>query len=322
MLGLFGAVLLLNRPLGSNGRALTFTIAYGEPARVVAERLQRLGIIRSHYLMRAIVRLNDSAPLFRHGSYSIDSGLSTLKVHDYLTTGKQELQRITIPEGWTLNRIAAYLEAQNIVEATSFLQAAGDSNLARQYGIDGASVEGFLFPDTYLFPENYPAERIIELMVDNFYTVLEDIYPKYQELPAERLYDIVTLASIVEREYVAPDEAATIASVFYNRLDANMRLESCATVVYVMTEHLGLDHPGRLFFHDLDRESDYNTYRHAGLPPGPISNPGRVALYAALYPDNSDYRYFVLKGEGAQQHHFSRDFNEHSQASIFYLKRP
>jgi UPF0755 protein len=158
--------------------------------------------------------------------------------------------------------------------------------------------------------------------VTRFFEVVQSIKPGYRSMSWDQLYDTVILASIVEREYRSAGEAPKIASVFYNRLEERMRLESCATVVYVMTEELGMDHPNRLFHRDLHRASPYNTYRNFGLPPGPISNPGRVSLAAAFHPADTDYRFFVLRGAGAREHHFSHTLSEHNEAALLYLKTP
>jgi UPF0755 protein len=191
-----------------------------------------------------------------------------------------------------------------------------------EYDLPGTTAEGFLFPDTYLFAEDYPADKVVRYMVGRFMEVLGEIYPEYLSLSAGDLYDRVVLASMVEREYRVPEEAAAIASVFYNRLDIHMRLESCATVVYVMTEQEGLPHPQRLFYRDLERANPYNTYRTFGLPPGPIASPGRTALDAAFFPDTTDYRFFVWSGPGSASHAFTRTLSEHNEARLLHLKSP
>jgi UPF0755 protein len=159
-------------------------------------------------------------------------------------------------------------------------------------------------------------------MVGRFQEVLAEIAPEAATLSAGDFYDRIILASIVEREYRVPEEAATIASVFYNRLVVNMRLESCATVVYVITELEGLPHPQRLFYRDLRRENPYNTYTEFGLPPAPISNPGSTALEAVFYPAATDYRFFVWNGPGSGSHSFTRTLSEHNEARLLYLKSP
>jgi UPF0755 protein len=243
-------------------------------------------------------------------------------VHDYLTSGSQELHRVTIPEGWTAGRIAGHLEAEGITSAGAFEEAVRNPELLGDFGIPAESAQGYLYPDTYMFEQDYPAEKVARHMIVTFFDVVSRIAPEAAEMTEAELFDKVTVASIVEREYLTPEEAPKMASVFYNRLEEGYRLESCATVVYVMTEEQGLEHPDKLYYQDLDRKSPYNTYRNPGLPPGPISNPGAVALDAAFHPADTDYRFFVLEGPNAQEHHFSRSLTEHNRAKVYYLKTP
>jgi UPF0755 protein len=219
--------------------------------------------------------------------------------------------------------MAAILEESGITDGESFLLSVRDRELIQSFEIPADTLEGFLFPDTYLFAEGFPAEGVVRHMVERFFEVLQEVEPNYAAFGADELYDRVVLASIVEREYRVPEEASTIASVFNNRLDVNMRLESCATVVYVMTEIEGLAHPQRLFYRDLERQNPYNTYRYSGLPPGPIANPGRTALEAAMFPADTDYRFFVWNGPGSGSHSFTRTLSEHNSAArLLYLKSP
>jgi peptidoglycan lytic transglycosylase G len=248
--------------------------------------------------------------------------MSCRDMHDYLLSGNQVLKRVTIPEGLTISKVASRLQTTGITSADAFLAAATDPLLMAEYDLPGESAEGFLFPDTYLFAEDFPADGVVRHMLERFFEVLEEIYPDYRSLSLEDIHDRVVVASIVEREYRAPEEAPKIASVFYNRLDVNMRLESCATVVYVITEQEGLPHPQRLFYRDLERPNPYNTYYSFGLPPGPIANPGRTALDAAFFPESTDYRFFVWNGPGSESHAFTRTLSEHNEARLLYLKSP
>ena len=312
----------LNRPIDRHANERSFTVRHGEPLATIAAHLEDRAFIRSALLLRFVSRTRESGGQFQSGVYRISSAMSTVDIHNLLIDGSQLLQAVTIPEGWSLQKIARRLERLDITDADRFITAAADPELLRRYGIPGDSAEGFLYPETYFFPHDFPADRVVMHMLDTFFEQLAEIDPHYLELSQDELYDRVIMASIIEREYVTADEAATIASVFYNRLNARMRLESCATVVYVMTEQEGLPHPGRLFYHDLDRDSDYNTYRNWGLPPGPISNPSGIALDAAFHPAETNYHFFVLKGYDASRHHFSEDLVEHYRASVYYLKNP
>lgn len=322
-LGVAVAAYYLNSaPTENLGAPVPVTIARGESLRVIALRLQRLGVIRSARMLGAIARLERTATLVQSGHYLFTEPMSAREMHDYLLSGNQVLVRVTIPEGLTVSRIAGFFEEAGVTNVAAFERAAHDRDILASFGLPGESAEGFLFPDTYLFTSDYPAEEVVRHMMSRFMEVLAGVYPDYGTLSASELYRRVIVASIVEREYRIPDEAPIIASVFYNRLDSHMRLESCASVVYVMTEIEGLPHPQRLFYRDLDRANPYNTYFAAGLPPGPISNPGRNALEAAFFPATTDYLFFVWNGPGSDSHVFTRTFSEHTEAKLLYLKSP
>jgi UPF0755 protein len=160
-----------------------------------------------------------------------------------------------------------------------------------------------------------------ELMARTFFENLDRIEPQWKGMDRHAVYDTIIMASIVEREYRADDEAPLIASVFYNRLKRNIGLESCATLEYIITEIQQKAHPEYITLEDEKINSRYNTYKWAGLPPGPISNPGRIALEAAFHPAQTGYLYFVLRDQQAGRHFFSRDLSEHNQAKYLYLKK-
>jgi UPF0755 protein len=179
-------------------------------------------------------------------------------------------------------------------------------------------MEGFLYPDTYYVPPVYPAEKIIALMAGTFFKRLEDA--GLSAGSPQEVYKRVTLASIVEREYRVADEAPLIAGVFQNRLDTGMRLESCATVEYIITEIEGKAHPKRLWEQDTKIQNPYNTYIVSGLPPGPIASPGLLALQAAFSPEPSDYLFFRLINSASGKHYFSRTFDDHIKAAALFVK--
>ena len=181
-------------------------------------------------------------------------------------------------------------------------------------------MEGFLYPDTYLFPSGYPASKVVSAMADNFFRRLNDIAPESLSMSPADIAKKVIIASIVEREYRIPEEAALMAGVFYNRINIGMALQSCATVEYIITEIQNRPHPNVLLNRDLEIRDPYNTYQYPGLPPGPISAPGETALRAAFNPSPSEYFYFRLIDDNAGQHYFSRTLDDHIRAGILYLK--
>ena len=315
-----GAGLHLNRPPpGPQDGVRAFAIESGESFGSVAQRLQREGIIRSPLVFRVLASARGSDTAIQAGFFQLPAAATTREVLDRLVDASRHLSRVTIPEGWTINRIAAYLEQIGVAGAAEFTAVARSPRLMQELGIAADSAEGYLFPDTYYFPPDYGAAAVVRHMVDNFFARLQEIDPSGGPDGAQ-LHATVTLASIVEREYRLPSEAPIIASVFYNRLRGKARLESCATIQYIITEVQGKKHPERILHADLDLDSDFNTYRRRGLPPAPIANPGLTALRAALYPADTEYWYFVVRDPATGAHQFSTDLSAHSEAKFLYLK--
>ncbi len=318
---LIGAAYYFNLPsekIPVNG--IVFEIKNGESLSNIISGLEERELIRSGIFLRIFSILMNTEQDFKTGSYKIEYGSTTREIHDLLISGKQKLIRITIPEGWTLIKIAEYLDENNISIKDEFLNIAASAEIVNKYNIPGNSVEGFLFPDTYFFPENFPAAQVIDVMIDNLFKTIEEIEPDYINWKRTEIYDYIILASIVEREYRVPEEAPIIGSVFKNRLQINMALESCATIEYIITDILGKPHPEYITEYDTQIESLYNTYKWAGLPPGPISNPGRIALEGVFNSIDSNYFYFVLKDVETGEHYFSAELQEHNQAKYYYLK--
>lgn len=287
-----------------------FTVRQGANARTVARDLQDAGLIRSELVWYLLARQRSSR--IKAGTYRIPAGSNGWRILDIMETGRTEHVRITIPEGMTIGKTARFLENSGVVVAEDFIAAARDPDILARWGIPSTSAEGYLFPDTYFLPFDNEAETLVNLMIGNFFRRIEG----FEGVPTDRkeLHNLVTLASIVEREYRIPAEAPKIASVFSNRLRIGMGLQSCATIEYIITEIQSLPHPSRLTTSDLAIPSDYNTYLWAGLPPGPISNPGRIALEAAFNPDRTRYLYFRLINASTGEHFFSRTLEEHAQA--------
>jgi UPF0755 protein len=308
-------------PVSVSGGERLFSIAKGESVSRIAERLQMENFIRLAPLLRIVSRLEGTEGLFKAGYYRIPPGTSTLAIHRLLVSGEETLEKITIPEGWTARKIGLLLESRGICTADEFLAAARSSALAAKLGVPARDLEGYLFPDTYFLSKPFPPEALAELMVKTFFDNLKTIAPESAGMNAKAIHERIILASIVEREYRIPEEAKIIASVFFNRLRANMGLESCATLEYIITEIQQKAHPEYITLEDKRIDSPYNTYKWAGLPPGPISGPGRVALDAAFHPARTDFLYFVLRDQNTGRHYFSRDLKEHNQAKYLYLKK-
>jgi UPF0755 protein len=298
-----------------------FSILKGETLSAIAGRLQSEGFIRFAPLLRVVSKVEGTEGSFKAGYYRVPARASTLEIHSLLVSGAATLEKVTIPEGWTVRKIASLLEKRDICPASEFIEAATSPLLARELGVSADGLEGYLFPDTYFMPKPFPARALIEMMVDTFFQNLSGVAPDYASMEKSKLHDAVILASIVEREYRIPEEAPIIASVFKNRLALNIGLESCATLEYILTEIQAKAHPEYITLEDKKIDSPYNTYKWAGLPPGPISSPGKVALDAAFKPARTDYLYFVLRDQISGKHYFSRDLEEHNEAKHLYLKK-
>ncbi len=299
---------------------LLFAVERGEGAQSLALRLKEAGLIRSAIAFRILGRIEGAGYGLKAGTYRILPGMGTPAILDLLKSGRQALVRVTLPEGFTLGQAARLLDRQGIVSAEDFTAACHDPALIHKLGIEATTLEGYLFPDTYYFPPSTEGAEAARTMVRNFRQQLSSI-PEVSALGPAELQERLILASIIEREYKVDEEAPVIASVFLNRLRIRMALQSCATVVYVITERLGKPHPEVIYDRDLKLPDPYNTYLKPGLPPGPISNPGRIALLAALHPAKSNFLYFRLVDAEAGKHHFSQTLEEHLDAGKLFIKR-
>ena len=251
----------------------------------------------------------------RPGRYRLPVGTGERRVLKLLSGEEPALVMVTIPEGFTMDEVAAALEERGICRSDSFLAACRDTDLLRESGVSAPTAEGYLFPETYEFLTNSRPGDVVRRLLRQFFSAYSELLtltPNPQPLaphpPPLAPSQIVILASIVEGEAKAPEEFPRIAGVFMNRLRRGMPLQSCATVECLLPER-----KERLSIADTKLESPYNTYLHAGLPPGPICNPGRRALAAALNPERNDYLYFVARGDGT--HIFSRTLAEHTAAT-------
>ena len=290
----------------------------GETSQSVGMRLERTGFIKNRYFWNLICRLDSEH--IKTGTYRIEMPLTQIAIHKILTSGREILYKVTIPEGVTLRKMAAIIEEAGICSASAFLTAARDPKIINQFSIPGNSMEGYLFPDTYLFPKEHPADKTVRVMAQNFFSNLNIINETIRKMSPAELNEKVIIASIVEREYRVAEEAPVMAGVFYNRLRIMMALQSCATVEYIITEIQGKPHPSILLFTDLEIVNPYNTYIRPGLPPGPICAPGKVALNAAFFPEKTEYLYFRLENVSSGRHYFSRTYDEHIKAGQLVTK--
>ena len=275
-------------------------------------------------MAKELDRLDDLNRRVRHwadiepGEAIVAVGGGTLDLHEALKDGKSQVHDLTIPEGASVRHIAWLLSKEGLVDRKRFLKLAMDPTVASSYIPEAKTLEGFLFPDTYHFVKGQEEEEIIETMVRRFFQAfpIEDELRGLQR--GRSLVEIVTLASIVEKEAVVDREKPIIAGVFYNRLEQGMRLQADPTLLYGRRFY-GRHRRGRIRTRDLRARHPYNTYIHVGLPPGPIASPGVRALKAALDPAQVKYLFFVSKNNGT--HHFSRTLKEHNRAVRKYQLR-
>jgi UPF0755 protein len=303
---------------GSSSGTVLFEVSDGESAYSVGRRLEQAGLIKTRYFWNFLSRVNKE--YVKAGTYRLRYPAPQTEIRAALIEGVQVLLRVTIPEGTTLKKASLILGEAGICLPESFLAAASDREILKEYAVPGENMEGYLYPETYFFPADYPAARVVRTMADTFFDRIHEIEPKSADLTAEELSKIIIIASIVEREYRVPDEAPLMAGVFYNRIRIDMSLQSCATVEYIITDILGKPHPRVLYNSDIEIEHPYNTYVIPGLPPGPISFPGKTALDAAFHPAESNYLYFRLIDEAAGRHYFARTLDDHIKAGQLFVK--
>ena len=295
-----------------------FEVREGETAFQVGRRLEQAGLIRNRLFWDLLSRYEKD--YLKAGTYRLTVPASQTELRAVMVEGRTILLRVTIPEGVTLRKAAAIMDQSGICTGDNFLAAASDPNIVAGYKIPAKTMEGYLYPETYFFPGSFPADRVIRTMADTFFTRIHEIAPESEQLSPQELNNMVILASIVEREYRVAEEAPIMAGVFYNRMRINMSLESCATVEYIITEIQGKPHPRVLYYADIEIKNPYNTYVNAGLPPGPISFPGKVALSAVFYPAKTEYLFFRLVDEAAGKHYFSKTLDAHIKAGALFVK--
>ena len=311
--GGFGAwyALYVTTPAPGSG-TVTVVIPRGVGVRQIGALLAEHELIRNDIRFLVLARLTHAGTRLQAGEFSIPRGLRPAEVLDLLAEGKAVQHLVTIPEGLTMEEVAAVFADKGWVTRKQFLTLCRDPAFIHHLGLQQDQLEGYLFPDTYaLVHGKSEANSIITQMVHRFFQVWKEIAP--QEKSTLTRHQIVTLASIVEKETANPAERPLIARVFLNRLHRSMRLQSDPTVTYGLPAF-----NGNLTRKDLRRATPYNTYVIDGLPPGPICNPGRAALEAILHPADSTALYFVSKNNGS--HQFSTTLKEHNRAVRKYQK--
>ena len=287
----------------------------GTSSQAMADELAQSGVIRYSWQF-LMARALHSGKKLQAGEYRFEHSDTPANILDRIGRGDVFFYELVVPEGSTMFDIAASLARFDFIDPAGFLRAARDSSLIRDLAPDAPTLEGYLFPSTYRITRGTTVEQLCVMMTGLFrkhWRDLESSLP--QGVPVN---DIVTLASLVEKETAVPDERRIVASVYDNRLRNGMSLDCDPTTIYAAL--LDGRYRGTIHRSDLNSDNPYNTYRHAGLPPGPIANPGLAALQAALAPAETDYLYFVARGDGSGGHQFSRTMAEHNLAVQEYRR--
>jgi UPF0755 protein len=284
----------------------------GSSSKTIAAQLQRAGVVRSKFAFELLHYAMPGKKL-KAGEYRFVRAASGLEVFERIARGDVLVHTVVVPEGYNMFEIAAAIEAAGLGKKEDFLTVAThDTALIRTVDPQAKSLEGYLFPDTYLFTRTMTMRDMAAAMVRRY-------QKEAQALGLQQdAHRVVTLASIVEKETADPDERAEVASVYANRLAKNMALAADPTVVYAAM--LKGNYRGAIYQSDLQSDSPYNTYKFPGMPPGPIANPGAASLKAAMQPANTAYLFFVAIGDGSGRHHFSANFEQHERNVIAYRK--
>ncbi len=304
----------LNHPVGLWSSPRLLDIPPGTSFRQVVTLLHEQHLIRSSWFVTLLGRLQRLDRKIFPGEYELHEGLKSTEILAKLDRGELYQHAVTIPEGFSMIQIADILDQKGLARKSDVLQLGYDQEFIRSLDLTVSSLEGYLFPDTYHFSRYTPPEMILKTMVAHFQKV---VTPEMREQAAQNgmtLHELLTLASVVEKETGLSDERPLVAGVFHNRLKNNIPLQSDPTVIYALENF-----DGDLRKADLSIRSPYNTYRVRGLPPGPIANPGLDAIRAVLEPTKTNYVYFVSRNDGS--HEFSTTLAEHNRAVDKYQRR-
>lgn len=311
---LFRFWLFLRLPGNTHSSVRWVEIRPGMGAMKIALLLQENGVVTDALKFRVLCRLRKNDQKLKAGEYAFSTLLTPEQILDHLVQGRVFLHHLTIPEGSTLRSTAKIIEDKGLAPMEEVLRLAMDPNFVRSLGLQSPTLEGYLYPDTYLLPRSSTASSILMAMVRQFWNHFPEEWKRRVSDLGLTVHDAVILASMVEKEAAVDAERPVISAVFLNRLRLGMPLQSDPTAVYDLE-----DFTGPVTSAHLKRPSPYNTYVNVGLPVGPICSPGSKSLKAVLYPEKVDYLYFVSNQDGT--HHFSATLGEHNEAVSRHLKK-
>ena len=282
-------------------------IPQGTSLSGVARLLEKEALIASKAQFIILGKISFSEKSIKQGEYALDSSMGPMAILQKIKSGSVVLHEVRIIEGYTAKQIGQILDQKDLLTEEAFARRIRDPEFIHSLGIDALTLEGYLFPDTYFFPKKMGDKKIIKAMVSRFRKTMTPQWIQRAKELEMTPHEVVTLASIIEKETGVGSERPLISAVFHNRIKKNIPLQSDPTVIYALPNF-----NGNLTRKNLSYRSPYNTYRVKGLPPGPIANPGAKSLQAALYPDDVNYFYFVSKNDGS--HYFSKTLSEHNRA--------
>jgi UPF0755 protein len=303
-----------DHPMGEDPSIITIAVPPGQRFTTTIDKLHRAGLTNHPLKFRVLARIRGDDKRIKAGEYPLNATMTPNRILKALKKGHEALYRLTVPEGFSMRQIAQLAAQKGYGNAERFYGLATDPGFLQRTGLPGTSFEGYLYPDTYYLPREISPEKIIMTMVRRFREVFSPEWQDRARAMGFTVHQIVTLASIVEKEAGTGTERPVISSVFHNRLKRRMRLEADPTVIYGIP---GFN--GNLTRKDLKNPTPYNTYTIKGLPPGPIASPGYDALKAALYPAKTKYLYFVSRRD--RTHQFSTNFSDHKRAVRKYQLR-
>ncbi len=302
-------------PAGESTDSIAISIAPGATLKQISNNLESHNLIRSASAFRLLANIRKKQTHIQAGEYELSQSMLPTDILKTITSGKTILHPVTIPEGYRIKEIAELLSKKILIDKEIFIKESRDRDLIQTLDINSDTLEGYLFPETYHFSKHTSEKKIIQTMLNTFkQKIASQAILDQVENSKMSMHEIITLASLIEKETGKNEERKHISSVFHNRLKKNMRLQTDPTVIYAIEEF-----DGNIRKKDLNIDSPYNTYRHKGLPPGPIASPGIESIVAALNPTNTNHLYFVSRKDGS--HHFSSNLEEHNRAVKKYQLR-
>lgn len=307
----------IKHPFNTKTGVVPVFVHKGDSLFNVVSELDNNGLIKNKHLIKLYIKNKNLDTNIKPGKYSIPNNVSINEFVEILNKGLSDNYsiRVTIPEGCDIEGIANIIDESGIISKNEFIRSCIEykvPSFIKNKDDIKYTLEGYLFPDTYEFEKGINGEKIIHVMLNRFQEILDQI-EKEQNKKIENLQELITVASIIEKEARVEEDRDKIASVFFNRLNRGMMLQTDATVLYAIGEHRD-----KLYLKDLKVESPYNTYKVKGLPPGPICSPGKACIKAALNPENTDYIYYVL--QDGKKHYFTNNYKDFLKAKKMYKK--